>query len=176
LVDPPRRGSRFLYVPHRFRISLTVSPQVVRGKQSIRVECAPAFHYALAEHRTSLVPDETIPSNGDAADKQKKVVFESSDLTLDLRYVVESIDDGVPSPSVELQTLDLRRQGHKGIGISADLDLIEGQVVTFVLCTPPKKTRGQHIPNPTNDQAQRLGVSYDRELDLDSTHQSAFHL
>jgi len=131
--------------------------EVVRGKQSIRVECAPAFHYALAEHRTSFVPDETIPSNGDAAEKQKKVVFESSDLTLDLRYVAESVVDGVPSPSVELQTLDLRRQGHKGIGISADLDLIEGQVVTFVLRTPPQPAREQHIPNPTNDQAQRLG-------------------
>ncbi|KAH9964462.1 glycoside hydrolase family 15 protein [Russula dissimulans] len=138
--------------------------EVVRGKQSIRVECAPAFHYALAEHRTSLVPDETIPSNGDAADKQKKVVFESSDLTLDLRYVAESLVDGVPSPSVELETLDLRRQGHRGISISADLDLIEGQVVTFVLRTPPKATREQHVPNPTNDQAQRLGVSYNQLL------------
>jgi hypothetical protein len=139
---------------------------VVRGKQSIRVECAPAFQYALAEHRTSLVPDDTIPANGEhASDIQKKALFESNDLTLDLRYVAESAIDGVPSPSVELCTLDLGPQGHKGISIRADLDLIEGQVVTFVLRTPPEITREQHIPNPTSDQAQQLGVSFDRESD-----------
>jgi hypothetical protein len=59
---------------------------------------------------------------------------------------------------------DLRARGHKGISISADLDLVEGQVVTFVLRPPPKITREQHIPTPTHDQAQRLGVSFDREL------------
>ncbi|KAI9512361.1 glycoside hydrolase family 15 protein [Russula earlei] len=133
--------------------------EVVRGKQPIRVECAPAFNYALAEHRTSLVADDTIPSNGD---QQKKALFESSDLTLDLRFVAESVIVGVPSPSVELRTLDLRHRGHKGISISADLDLIEGQVVTFVLRTPPKTAGGQHVRNPTNDHAQRLGVSFDQ--------------
>ena len=137
---------------------------MVRGKQSIRVECAPAFNYALDEHRTSLIPDDTIPANGEhGRNKQKKAHFESSDLTLDLRFTAESVVDGVATPTVELCTLDLRPLGHKGISIRADLDLVEGQVVTFVLRTPPKATREQHIPNPTNDQAQRLGVSYDRE-------------
>ena len=139
---------------------------MVRGKQSLRVECAPAFHYALAEHRTSLISDDTIPANGEhASKKQKKALFESSDLALDLRFIAESIIDGVPSPAVELCALDLRPQGHKGISISADLDLVEGQIVTFVLRTPPKATREHHIPEPTNEQAQRLGVSFDRELD-----------
>ncbi|KAI0005471.1 glycoside hydrolase family 15 protein [Russula compacta] len=136
--------------------------EVVRGKQSIRVECAPAFHYALAEHRSSLVPDDSIPTNCEhPSDKQKKALFESSDLTLDLRFIAESVIDGVPSPSVELCTLDLGNKGHKGLSISADLDLVEGQVVTFVLRTPPKATSGQHIPNPTSDYAQ-LGVSRDQ--------------
>jgi hypothetical protein len=137
---------------------------VVRGNQSIRVECAPAFNYALDEHRTSLIPDDTIPANGEhGRNKQKKALFETSDLTLDLRFIAESLIDGVATPTVELSTLDLRPQGHKGISSSADLDLVEGQVVTFVLRTPPKATREHHIPIPTNDQAQRLGISYDRE-------------
>ncbi|KAI0252616.1 glycoside hydrolase family 15 protein [Lactifluus subvellereus] len=139
--------------------------EVVRGVQSMRVECAPAFNYALAEHRTSLVPDDTIPANGEhAPEKQKKALFESSGLTLDLRFVAESVVDGVPSPTVELRTLDLRPWGHKGISISADLDLVEGQVVTFVLRTPPSTTTHQHIPNPTNELAQQLGLPFDQLL------------
>jgi hypothetical protein len=131
----------------------------------MHVECAPAFNYALAEHRTSLITDDTIPANGEhVPGRQKKALFESSDLTLDLRFVAESVIDGVSSPTVELRTLDLRPWGHKGISISSDLDLVEGQVVTFVLRTPPSTTTNQHISNPTNEQAQESGVSFDREL------------
>ena len=138
---------------------------MVRGHQSLRVECAPAFNYALAEHRTLLVPDDSILAIGeDAPIKQKKALFESDDLSLDLRFVAESVIDGVPSPSVEFQTLDLRSCGHKGISVSADLDLVEGQVVTFVLRTLPKATEEQHTSNPTNNKTQELGVSPDREF------------
>jgi hypothetical protein len=138
---------------------------VVRGYQSLRVECAPAFNYALAEHRTLLVPDDSIPAIGkDAPVKQKKAIFESDDLSLDLRFVAESVIDGVPSPFVEFQPFDLKLCGHKGISISADLDLVEGQVVTFVLRTVPKATEGQHNSNPTSDKIPELGVSLDREF------------
>lgn len=122
---------------------------MVRGKQLLRVECAPAFHYALDEHRTSLVPDDTIPANGEnSSDRQKKALFESNDLSLDLRFIAESVVDGVPSPSVHLHTLDLTPQGHKGLSVCVDLDLTEGQVVTFVLRTPPKATKEQNNPDP----------------------------
>jgi hypothetical protein len=137
---------------------------VVRGHQSLRVECAPAFNYALAEHRTLLVPDDSIPAIGeDAPVKQKKAVFESDDLSLDLRFVAESVIDGVSSPSVELQTFDLRPCGHKGISISADLDLVEGQVVTFVLRTLPNATGEQQTSIATSNKNSDLGVSLDRE-------------
>lgn len=131
--------------------------EVVRGHQSLRVECAPAFNYALAKHHTSLVSDDSIPAVG--GDAQKKALFESDDLSLDLRFVAESVIDGVPSPSVEFQTLDLRSRGHKGLSVSADLDLVEGQVVTFVLRTLPKETDEQHTSNPTSDKTQGSGVS-----------------
>ena len=140
---------------------------MVRGKQSLRVECAPAFHYALHEHRTSLVSDDTIPTNGEnASDKQKRALFESDELTLDLRFIAESVVDGVPSPSVDLQILDLMPQGHKGLSICVDLDLVEGQVVTFVLRTPPKATKEPYNAGPTREQTEQLGVSFDREFDF----------
>lgn len=137
---------------------------MVRGHQSLRVECAPAFNYALAEHRTSLVPDDSIPAIGEnSLVKQKKAVFDSDDLSLDLRFVAESVIDGVPSPSVEFQNLDLRSCGHKGISIGADLDLVEGQVVTFVLRTLPRAEE-QQTSNPTINKTPELGVSLDSEF------------
>jgi hypothetical protein len=145
----------------------------------MRVECAPAFHYALAEHRTSLIHDDSIPANGEyVPDRQKKALFKSDDLTLDLRFIAESVMDCVPPPAVELCTLDLRPQGHKGISISADLDLVEGQIVTFVLRTPPKATteqtsREQSIATPANDEAQQLRGTFNRGSD--HSHESTQH-
>lgn len=132
--------------------------QVVRGKQSLRVECAPAFQYALHEHRTTLVSDDTIP--------EKRAVFVSDELTMDLRFIAESVVDGVPVPSVDLQILDLMPQGHKGLSICVDLDLVEGQVVTFVLRTPPKAMKEQHDADSTKEQIEQLGASPDREFDF----------
>ena len=139
---------------------------MVRGKQSLRVECAPAFHYALHEHRTSLVSDDTIPENSESAsDKQKKALFESDELTMDLRFIAESVVDGVPLPSIDLQTLDLSPRGHKGLSICVDLDLVEGQVVTFVLRTP-KTAKEQYSAVSTKEHSEQLGVSFEREFDF----------
>ena len=133
---------------------------MVRGKQPLRVECAPAFHYALHEHRTSLVPDDTIPGNGEnTSDKQKRALFESDELTMDLRFIAESVVDGIPSPSVDLQILNLMPQGHKGSSIYVDLDLVEGQVVTFVLRTPPKATKEPYNAGAMLDVAELPSVT-----------------
>ncbi len=141
---------------------------MVRGKQPLRVECAPAFHYALHEHKTSLIPDDTVPANGENASvKQKRALFESDELTIDLRFIAESVVDGVSSPSVDLQILDLMPQGHKGLSICVDLDLVEGQVVTFALRTPPKAAnmKEQHNSDLTKEQSEQLGAPLDREFD-----------
>jgi hypothetical protein len=120
----------------------------------------------LHEHKTSLVSDDTIPANGEnASDKQKGALFESDELTMDLRFIAESVVDGVPSPSVDLQILDLTPRGHKGLSISVDLDLVEGQVVTFVLRTP-KATKEHYNAGSTKEQFEQLGVSFDRECDF----------
>lgn len=58
--------------------------EVIRGHIPLCMQCAPAFNYARDEHRTSIVDDASTLGS------QKKVLFESPRLSLDLRYVTES--------------------------------------------------------------------------------------
>ncbi|KAK7448045.1 hypothetical protein VKT23_013802 [Stygiomarasmius scandens] len=108
--------------------------EVIRGKLPIRMECAPAFNYARDNHQTSIIPDESIP---EACGAQKKALFESKGLNLDLRYTTESTLENVSAPSVSLNTLDLSAKGHLGLGVYSEMTLEEGQCVTFVLRIPP---------------------------------------
>ncbi|CAE6538752.1 unnamed protein product [Rhizoctonia solani] len=127
--------------------------EVIRGRVPIRMECCPAFNYAQDAHETKFVNDDS----QQPGISQEKVVFRSRDLTLDLRYVVDTVPDiDVSKPQVTLRPLDLRPQGHKGVGVSVDLDLEEGQVVTFILRTPPES--GSSANKPTKEQAEALGV------------------
>ena len=139
--------------------------EVIRGRMPVRMECAPAFDYARATHETSIISDETIPVAEDGPTPHKKAIFKSKDLTLDLRFVTESTIDSVPCPVSELQELDLSERGHKGLAVYMDLDLEEGQAVTFVLRTPPEEStvRADAI-RPTEQKAKELGVSFDRKL------------
>ncbi|KAF8187701.1 glycoside hydrolase family 15 protein [Pholiota molesta] len=121
--------------------------ECIRGRVPIQVQCAPAFNYALHSHETSIVDDDSLPSS---AAPQKKAVFVSPDLTLDLRYVVEQTpagSDGTP-PEVALEFLDLSAKGHKGLAVQSNIHLVEGQCVTFVLRPPPART----IPLPSEKE------------------------
>ncbi|ESK89076.1 glycoside hydrolase family 15 protein [Moniliophthora roreri MCA 2997] len=109
--------------------------EVIRGGMPLMMECAPAFNYARSSHRTSIIDDNSTLS------PQKKALFESNELALDLRYVTDTSLDNVSEPEISLQLLDLSAKGHKGPGVYAKLDLSEGQVVTFVLRTPPNDAR-----------------------------------
>ncbi|CAE7222876.1 unnamed protein product [Rhizoctonia solani] len=127
--------------------------EVIRGRVPIRMECCPAFNYARDAHETQFVNDDSQQPGV----SQEKIVFRSRDLTLDLRYVVDTVPDiDVSKPQVTLRPLDLRPKGHKGVGVSVDLDLEEGQVVTFILRTPPERT--SNTGKPTKQQAEALGV------------------
>lgn len=108
--------------------------EVIRGNVPFRMECAPAFDYARASHTTEIIDDDSIPNEA-----QKKVLFKSSALNLDLRYVAESTVDDIPLPEVKFEILDLKDIGHLGTGVTVNLPLSEGQVVTFVLRCPPKE-------------------------------------
>ncbi|KAJ3823795.1 glycoside hydrolase family 15 protein [Lentinula raphanica] len=107
--------------------------EVVRGTMPLLMQCAPAFNYARSTHTTTLLADDSFPSKT----QHQKAVFESDALTLDLRYVTDSLLDNVRPPEVSLNLLDLSAKGHKGPAVSAEMILHEGQVVTFVLRSPP---------------------------------------
>ncbi|KAJ1306724.1 hypothetical protein OPQ81_007713 [Rhizoctonia solani] len=127
--------------------------EVIRGRVPIRMECCPAFNYARDAHETQFVNDDSQQPGV----SQEKVVFRSRDLTLDLRYVVDTIPDiDVPKPQITLRPLDLRPKGHKGVGASVDWDMEEGQVITFILRTPPESKAS--TSKPTKEQAEALGV------------------
>jgi hypothetical protein len=123
----------------------------------IRVECAPAFNYARSPHTMEITRDDSI-----AGIEQNKVLFKSDSLSLDLRYVPESTMENVPTPEVELHQLDLTKKGHLGLSACTDLDLTEGQAVTFVLRTPPAQGAPPQIA-PNKSKADALGVSLDSE-------------
>ncbi|KAJ3868900.1 glycoside hydrolase family 15 protein, partial [Lentinula novae-zelandiae] len=106
--------------------------EVIRGRMPIFVQCAPAFNYARSSHTTSIVEDSS-----SSVSQQQKAVFVSDALTLDLRCVTDSLLDNVQPPEVNFQLLDLSAKGHKGPAVSAEMTLYEGQVVTFVLRSPP---------------------------------------
>ncbi|ELU43493.1 glycoside hydrolase family 15 protein [Rhizoctonia solani AG-1 IA] len=130
--------------------------EVIRGRVPIRMECCPAFNYARDAHETQFVNDDS----HEGATSQEKVIFRSRDLTLDLRYVVDTIPDiDVAKPQVTIRPLDLRSKGHQvllSIREDVDLDMEEGQVITFILRTPPEN-KGSST-KPTKEQAEALGV------------------
>ncbi|TFY72621.1 hypothetical protein EVG20_g363 [Dentipellis fragilis] len=133
--------------------------EVIRGQMPIRVECAPAFNYAQTPHQTSIIADDSVIPNLDGSPTtQQKAIFKSEGLILDLRYVAESLIDNVAVPKVELQLLDLSKKGHKGPAVGVDIQLSEGQAVTFVLRTPPEGS-GVEKMQPTEEHAQQFGVS-----------------
>ena len=107
-----------------------------------------------------IVRDECIPSC-----HQEKVVFKSDSLSLDLRFVAESMMENVPSPEIKLEPLDLTKTGHLGLSVYASLELEEGQAVTFILRTPPVKVPSPQIM-PDEEKAESLGVSMESEHDL----------
>ncbi|KAI0962784.1 hypothetical protein AcW1_000062 [Taiwanofungus camphoratus] len=137
--------------------------EVIRGSFTLRVECAPAFNYARASHTTVIIPDDSVPAiipPSSDVPSHEKVLFTAADMSLDLRYVAESALDNVPVPKVELKLLDLTAKGHLGPSACCDLVLEEGQTVTFVLRTPPRKEVSAGT-NPTPQRAHELGVPYE---------------
>lgn len=152
---------------------------MVRGTIPLRVECAPAFNYAQDPHDTKIVVDDSIPSH---YPRQDKVIFASrpavgtnasagnnqipqsttSPLTLDLRFVSESLLDNVAVPDVSMETLDLNAKGHLGLAVHTELTLVEGQRVTFVLRIAPEHT-GDGGSGRDGEQAEVLGVNFEGE-------------
>lgn len=80
-----------------------------------------------------------------------------------MRYVTESSLGGVAEPHVGLKELDLANKGHLGKGVYAELNLKEGQAITFILRAPPSHDYpDEATPNP--NRAKELGVSYESKI------------
>lgn len=126
--------------------------EVIRGVASLRMECAPAFNYARDEHTTEFLPDDSVEYC-----HQKKVRFKSPNLELDLRYVSEATLDNLPEPEVNIDYLDLLKEGHLGPAVCCNLSLVEGQRVTFILRICPERV-GAPEARPTQELADRLGI------------------
>lgn len=128
------------------------------------MECAPAFNYARSRHTLDIIPDLSIPTTPENITTHEKALFtsEEADLQLDLRYVAESALAGVPEPELKLKELDLTKKGHLGLSAYCDLELHEGQAVTFILRTPPDHTYPE-AARPSPEKAKELGVPYDSE-------------
>ncbi|KAF9522293.1 glycoside hydrolase family 15 protein [Crepidotus variabilis] len=145
--------------------------ECIRGSLPIQMQCAPAFNYARSTHITSIVNDDSIPGalvgklDGPDAPAQKKALFESDSLALDLRYIAEVNEastecDHIHPPEVTLEFLDLSSKGHKGLGIQSRITLTEGQCVTFVLRTPPTK---MNVENASPAEARLLNPNRGEE-------------
>ncbi|KIO26500.1 hypothetical protein M407DRAFT_243709, partial [Tulasnella calospora MUT 4182] len=120
--------------------------EVIRGSVPVRMECAPAFNYARDEHTMEIVNDDSISP---LANPQQKVVFRSKNLSMDLRYVIDSSLERqtpeharkpVKSCELKFEELDLRPKGHLGLSAAANLTLHEGNVVTFILRDLPRSS------------------------------------
>jgi len=124
------------------------------------MQCAPAFNYARSTHITSIVDDESVPVDP----PQKKALFESDSLALDLRYIAEvaegSHESGISPPEIVLEFLDLSKEGHKGLAVQSRLTLEEGQCVTFVLRTPPTVMK---VGSTDDDKAGAVAIRFGLE-------------
>lgn len=136
----------------------------------IRVECAPAFNYARSAHTTEITMDTSIPhaanpcAPGSDAPAHMKALFASpdADMDLDLRFVPESSLENVPEPDVRLALLDLAARGHRGPAVCTEFTLVEGQVVTFILRSPPRHAYPD-AARPSKERAEQLGVPFESE-------------
>lgn len=81
-------------------------------------------------------------------------------MDLDLRYVSESSLENVAEPEIDFRKYDLMGQGHLGLSVQSDFELVEGQAVTFILRTPLKHAYPDAV-KPSKEKADQLGVSFE---------------
>lgn len=142
----PEKSQRILLKP--LQPWLIRQLEVARGAVTFELELFPAFNYALDSHETVLV-DYSVNATDEFFENQqpsyvgtKRAIFTSNTLTLDLRYIILSIDTDLPPPKFELKIST--RDKLKGPGVSAEFTLEEGQQIIFIL---------REVPNTPNSKA-----------------------
>ena len=91
--------------------------------------------------------------------------------------MAESYLDDVPVPTVDLELLDNQNKGHLGLSGCANIDLTEGQAITFVLRTPPEEPPvPQGIPKPSTAKEFRVTLEGTRSCPYNSCYLSCNQL
>jgi hypothetical protein len=102
---------------------------------NVKVEVFPSFNYARDGHtaRATL-------SNDTTNKKLQTVFFDSSQERLQLDIFVNSKIEGQGQPKTDFRMVD----GHLGQGLEADLCIVGGQNIVFVLHSPEKTLPGEN--------------------------------
>ncbi|KAI9497865.1 Six-hairpin glycosidase-like protein [Zychaea mexicana] len=125
--------------------------RIVRGSVKLKMECYPAFNYAQDSHTTEMLPVRPLSAEGRPNMKhypedednfitcQDRVQFESSKLSMDLRYIIKTGE--MPTPKLKLIIdEESHAHGHKGPGVYAHFEMHEGQEAFFIFREVPKST------------------------------------
>jgi hypothetical protein len=154
VVDQKSRESPWQgALPHGMRARLQLLSRQAHGRGG-------SISSRLRQHISSqIVEDDSVP-NGCAHDR--KALFESSSLSLDLRYLVWSDDTCVADPEVTLKIEELEGRGLLGPAAVSEFELEEGQVVVFVLRQVDDwgyaNAEHKRVANPNPERAKTLGV------------------
>ncbi|KAI9599539.1 glycoside hydrolase family 15 protein [Syncephalis fuscata] len=139
--------------------------EMTRGEMTLCIECAPAFNYARSTHKTSLVPDDNTADREpiDTYDhvrrktiiNDKKILFSSEELNLDLRWIIRSDEDG-RQPDVQWQLIEPNGDDDGLLGPKAytEVTLSEGQQLILILREPVQKSLC--CPSPNYQETKRM--------------------
>lgn len=95
----------------------------------------------------------SLSAGGDGAREQissqhKKVLFNcDTHANMQLQYILASEGDA-PEPTLTIDYLDLSERGHKGLGVSIDFTLDEGQSIAFFFREQPKTSAEESTTMP----------------------------
>ncbi|KAG0178323.1 hypothetical protein DFQ29_003643 [Apophysomyces sp. BC1021] len=140
--------------------------RIIRGQVRFKMECYPAFNYALDEHTTERGDASAVPADSAKLYPEDEVphyagtgmVFRSPSLTMDLRHLVKCGEFECPAVTLVIDHKSAQK-GFKGPGVYAEFELQETQEVTFVFRELPP------TPALTDHPAQRrLQMAYDPPL------------
>jgi hypothetical protein len=139
---------------------------------------------ARQSHELKIVKDESQAAEDRPA--VPRVIFTTPKLSVDLRTLIsgdaeEQTGDADPAgvtapqsqeksasdgPTVDWHALNLREQGHKGLGVFAEFEVLQGEVVDFIFreipCEEEKEEEAHKGENGaikvTKEKARELGV------------------
>jgi hypothetical protein len=174
MARSPYRGNQNITFPAVLRLTRYAGH---KGRMPVRVECAPAFNYSLSIHATKIVSDQSSapqekglftspPRSGHAAIKNGLVSIHVPCLRSEL--LPDHLEFGATCAAnpheVELKPFDLSWRGHNGPGIECEMEMKEGQAITYIFRIAPesaKKKDESHrasTRHPTKDIAEKLGM------------------